>query len=186
MNAFECLARGKPKLALRQLSWQRRLRSPEAPLRLHLGCGQKRLDGYVNIDHNLSPATDFVWDITNLPCSPNTVERIETYHVIEHIPLPMVRPALARWLSILKPGGILVAECPDFRRDCEDFLAGNYERIYSVFGRQRFNGDAHFFGYTEQSLCDLLISTGFSSTAAMPPSDYHSNTEPCIRVEAIK
>ncbi len=177
---------GHPKLAARQFLWARRLRDPSIPYRLHLGCGQKRLEGFVNIDHNLSAATDFVCDITKLPCGPSSVERIETYHVIEHIPLPLVRPTLESWLRILRPGGVFVAECPDLRADCEQFLQGNHERLFSIFGRQRFSGDTHYWGYTADTLCDLLRSVGFSSAITTQPTDYHAAQEPCIRVESVK
>ena len=60
---------GHPKMAMRQVIWAQRLRQPATAYRLHLGCGQKRIPGFVNIDHNASAATDYVCDITKLPCA---------------------------------------------------------------------------------------------------------------------
>jgi len=177
---------GRPKAAVRQIVWYWRLRHPQNHLRLHLGCGQKRLDGFVNIDQNFSAATDFICDITKLPCPPNSVERIETYHVIEHLPLPLVAPTLKSWHAILRKGGVFVVECPDLRADCQEFLTGNTERLFSIFGRQRFPGDAHHWGYTAESLCTLLREVGFEAPRTAEPIDYHSITEPCIRIEAVR
>jgi hypothetical protein len=154
-----------------------------ANLRLHLGCGQKRLPGFINIDHNYSPATDYVGDIATLPCPPRSVARIETYHVVEHIPITSVDSVLGSWLRMLKPGGVLVIECPDFDADIRDLLAGNADRMYSIFGRQRFLGDAHHWGYSASSLSDLLSRAGYVDIASMPPTDYHAELEPCLRIE---
>ena len=77
-------------------------------------------------------------------------------------------------------------ECPDLRSACTEFVAGNSERLFSIFGRQRFPGDAHHWGYTAESLCELLRTVGFTSAMAAPPTDYHAAFEPCIRVEAVR
>jgi predicted SAM-dependent methyltransferase len=153
-------------------------------LRLHLGCGQKRLPGFINIDHNYSPATDYVGNIGRLPCPPRSVERIETYHVVEDISVTIVDAVLASWLQMLKPGGVLVIECPDFEADIRELLDGHAERMYSIFGRQRFPGDAHHWGYGADSLRDRLARIGFVDVVSLPATDYHAELEPCLRIEA--
>src|SRR4051794_8984896 len=110
--------------ALRHVGTYPRLKRPTAPLRLHLGCGGRRLPGFVNIDHNFSPATDYISDIGDLPCPDRSVERIETYHVIEHIPQPVVADMLGYWLRLLRPGATLVVECPDLEADIKEYLEG--------------------------------------------------------------
>ncbi len=162
------------------------LRRPTRPLCLHLGCGQRRVPGHVNIDYNAGAAVDYVCNIGKLPCPRNSAERIETYHVIEHIPRNEVARFLAHWLDILAPGGVLVTECPDFDRDVVEYLSGNEERLHSIFGRQRFRGDAHLFGYNAHRLSALLQSVGFENIEEMPAMDYHSESEPCIRIECRK
>ncbi len=166
-------------------SWYR-LRYPSAPLRLHIGCGQRRLPDFVNIDCNYSNATDYVGDASSLPCLDNSVERIETYHVIEHIPLPAVSTVLSEWRRVLKRGGCLVLECPDVDQAMREYLAGNDDRLFSVYGRQRFAGDAHYWGYSENSLKRLMESAGFYEVNAVAPQDYHKDTEPCLRIECKK
>jgi predicted SAM-dependent methyltransferase len=175
-----------PFRPLRQASSFVRLRSPREPLKLHLGCGRNRLRGFINIDLNWSAATDFRGDITQLPCPDGCVSRIETYHVIEHIPRPRVEDTLAEWHRVLSPGGVLVIECPDFRRNLEEVLAGNERMMYSIFGWQRFPGDAHHWGYTEETLSALLRTVGFTDVITLPAQDYHAQHEPCIRIEATK
>lgn len=163
-----------------------RLHWPKEPLKLHLGCGNKRLDGFVNIDMNWSAATDYRCDISKLPCPDGSVTRIETYHVIEHIPRPQAERVLGEWYRVLAPGGVLVLECPDFGKDIEQLLAGNHDIMYSIFGWQRFPGDAHHWGYTKETLSALVRQVGFSSVSTPPAQDYHASQEPCLRVEAVK
>jgi predicted SAM-dependent methyltransferase len=153
-------------------------------LRLHLGCGGQRREGFINIDQKLTGATDFVSDIAKLPVPPGAVARIETYHVIEHVPHRRVRAVLDGWLRLLEPGGALVVECPDLDADVREYLAGDRSRLFSIFGHQRYDGDTHFFGYSERSLRELLEDVGFTDVVARPPTDYHAQDEPCLRVEA--
>jgi hypothetical protein len=175
--------RARARAARRQIAAAWRLRAGRG-LRLHLGCGGKQLPGFINIDMNRSPATDYVGDLARLPCRPGSVERIESYHVIEHIPRPQVRKVLAGWRRLLAPGGVLVLECPDFEADLREVLDGDAERMYSIFGRQRFPGDAHHWGYTATSLARELEAIGYVNARASAATDYHAGSEPCIRVEA--
>lgn len=179
------IKRGRARLGgvARQAKMARSLRRG-ADLRLHLGCGQKRLPGFINVDRNPSPATDYVADLGRLPCQPGSVRRIETYHVLEHIPRPQVGPVLRYWRMLLQPGGVLVVECPDFESDIRELVEGDVERMYSIFGRQRFPGDAHHWGYTADSLTRELTQHGYVNIRQLVPTDYHAASEPCLRIEA--
>ncbi len=127
------------------------------------------------------------WGISrHLPCPENSVERIETYHVIEHLPHPVVRSGLEHWYRLLTPGGKLILECPDLDKALREYLDGNEERLFNIFGRQRFPGDAHLFGYNASRLCKLLESVGFTEVVQREPRDYHKELEPCLRVECEK
>lgn len=162
------------------------LRRPNVALRLHLGCGGFRLPGFVNVDYNAGSAVDYVCNIAHLPCPQNSVARIETYHVIEHLAHPTVRSILSHWHKILSPDGVLVIECPDFDADVAEYLSGNEGRLGSIFGLQRFHGDAHLYGYNRKRLSELLASVGFVDVVHCPPQDYHAASEPCLRVECRK
>lgn len=93
------------------------------PVKLHLGCGQTRLDGFINIDfpqdkHNvMKSAADAKADIVNdLVFSENSVDEIRTHHMLEHFSRVIALAQLVKWHRWLKVDGILIIETPDFMR----------------------------------------------------------------------
>ena len=83
-------------------------------------------------------------------------------------------------------GGKVIIECPNFDEAVKEYLDGNTDRIYNIFGHRRFPGDAHQFGYNFERLNETLISIGYSDVTQSEPTDYHIHEEPCLRVEAFK
>lgn len=155
-------------------------------LKLHLGCGEKRMDGYINVDMRKTPAVDLLLDVSRLPFPDNSASRVETYHLIEHMPRNQALSALREWLRVLEPGGKLVIECPDFDSAAREYLAGNAQRLDSIYGLQRFPGDTHFFGYNFSRLKEALEAAGGRMVLLKAAEDYHTASEPCIRVECTK
>ena len=156
------------------------------PLFLHVGCGNRRIKDCINIDWRKTSATDLICDVRKLPYPNNSVESIESYHVIEHLPRHDVLSMMKEWHRSLKQGGILIIECPDFDKTVEEYLAGNKNRIDNIFGLQRFPGDTHLFGYNFDRLKEQLEAIGFANIQEKNPTDYHVALEPCLRVEATK
>jgi len=157
----------------------------KSPLKLHLGCGKRHIDGYINIDLRKTGATDLVCDIQKLPYPDNSVELIETYHVVEHLPRHDFSKALKEWFRVILPGGVLIVECPDFDKAAKEYIEGNEKRINNIFGLQRFPGDTHMFGYNFKRLKKVLEKAGFRDIQERKPQDYHTKDEPCLRVECV-
>jgi predicted SAM-dependent methyltransferase len=173
-------------LQLRQARIGRELRNPRKRLRLHLGCGARHLDGFINIDMRPTRACDYVTDITRLPCPDGSADRIEAYHVIEHIEHPKAPAAVAEWFRVLAPGGILVLECPEIDEAARRYLQGDLRMLATIYGWQRFPGDTHYYGYNAARIKAMLAAAGFPKVEERPPQDYHVALEPCLRVEATK
>jgi hypothetical protein len=56
-----------------------------ADLRLNLGCGSKRLDGYINVDKFGDPDLQFDLETFPYPWENNSVTEIKMHHVLEHL-----------------------------------------------------------------------------------------------------
>ena len=56
-------------------------------IKLNLGCGSKKLPGFVNVDSQPMEDPDVVvrLDVDRWPWDDNSVEAVEASHVIEHI-----------------------------------------------------------------------------------------------------
>lgn len=88
-------------------------------MKLHLGCGQVYLQGYINIDYPVSHQNvqkvkaDLYADVTKLDYPANSIEEIRLHHVFEHFDRPTALALLCRWRQWLVKGGILRIETPD-------------------------------------------------------------------------
>jgi len=162
------------------------LRDNENFFKLHLGCGTIRFPGYINIDLRKTIATDYVCDVTHLPFPDESVEVIETYHMIQHMPKDILSKALKNWWNKLVPGGRLIMESPDFDQTVKEYLAGNENRLKNIFGLHRFKGDTHLWGYNFFRLKEKLYTCGYRGVKSAEPRDYHRSQEPCMRLEAYK
>ena len=84
-------------------------------LKLHLGCGEKRIPDFVNIDSRNLPSVDVVADAHCLSMfEPNSVDLIYCSHILEHFGRREYKEVLEHWVSLLKSDGILRLAVPDF------------------------------------------------------------------------
>ena len=82
-------------------------------MKLHLGCGNIHLEGYVNIDVDPKCNPDIVCDLENalIPgITENSVDEIFTHHCLEHI--ENIIPLMQYCYKILKPGHQFRIEVP--------------------------------------------------------------------------
>jgi len=143
-------------------------------MKLHLGCGQRYLDGYVNIDFPLSSHTaqtesvaDLHADIISLRYPVESLDEIRLHHVFEHFPRPVACGLLANWYSWLKPGGVLHIEVPDFSKTARIMLnpfSSFKKRAVAerhLFGSHEAPWAVHCEGYSDWMLKKMLSVFGF-------------------------
>ena len=109
-------------------------------MKLHLGCGPKLWPGFINID--VAPGADLVCDITKLPYEDNSADEIHAIHVIEHLHPYDLPNVLDKWVSILKPKGLLCLELPDLSKILNNFAKG-HDDLYTRAGLFGALGDTH-------------------------------------------
>jgi glycosyltransferase involved in cell wall biosynthesis/GT2 family glycosyltransferase/predicted SAM-dependent methyltransferase len=136
-------------------------------LRLNVGCGEKPMAGYLNVDMRQGEGVEVVAEATNLPFEPGSLAEIASFHLIEHFREQQLRQTvLPYWRSLLRPDGFLRTVCPNWEAMIERLQAG--EMPYDVFktltfGLQDYDGDDHFAMYTPASLEDALRQAGFTA-----------------------
>lgn len=143
-------------------------------MKLHLGCGQRYFEDYVNIDFPSSSHTvqnssvaDCHADILTLCYASETVEEVRLHHVFEHFPRPIACALLASWQSWLIPGGMLHIEVPDFQRTgrviLNPFTSFKKKMVAErhLFGSHEASWAAHCEGYTPKLLRKMVEVFGF-------------------------
>jgi predicted SAM-dependent methyltransferase len=101
-------------------------------LKLHLGCGSHRIDGYCNVDMVETAVTDVVDNIVTLEkFFPNSIQHIITEHVLEHLSFEDAETALGRWFELLVPQASLTLETPDMVETCAEvaLIGGSLEHM---------------------------------------------------------
>jgi hypothetical protein len=108
------------------------------------------------------------------------------FHVIEHIPRHTAPTVFKEAARVLVPGGLLILETPDIKGLCQMILNGNMGAIGHLFSNDRFPGDAHRWGYTNDMLAILAYTNGFQACWTGLGTDYHSEQMPLARIEAVR
>ncbi len=135
-------------------------------MKLNLGCGLDKREGYVNIDIREEVNPDLVHDLEKpLPFPDNSAEEIIAKDVLEHLSFHKVEDALRDWFRVLKPGGRIYIQCPDLEAIAKKIiLSGKYswkEISYWVYGAQDYPENTHKAGFTIRTLKELLEKIGF-------------------------
>lgn len=158
-------------------------------MKLNLGCGAKKMQGYVNIDISSSVTPDRVFDLSQpLDYEDDSIDEIVSFQMFEHLPVDKVPDVLASWYRILKPGGRLIMELPDFDVCIRWYLEeGSDLSLRWIFGSQDRMGQQHLWGWNKLRLYDALSKAGFEGVESTAPQDrVHADEGPCIRVETKK
>ena len=138
----------------------------EKQIKLHLGCYDRKIPDFVNIDIRSDVNPDIVDDVFTLNAiKDNSVDLIYACHVLEHGDYKETELALKRWYSVLKPGGILRLAVPDMEAHFAHYYYHRDLRLlHSTFwGSQKHPYDYHKNGWDFNKLKKDLKSAGFAS-----------------------
>lgn len=89
-------------------------------MKLNLGSGYKRIDGYLNVDHDPLTKPDYLVDFENetLPFQDSTVDEIIAHHVLEHIGDNFLN-LMKEIYRVCKHDAILDLKFPHYRSDIQ-------------------------------------------------------------------
>jgi len=169
-------------------------------MKLNLGCGDKILDGYVNVDATARAGgqPDVVADITKLSehFALSSVDEILSVHVVEHFYFWEVHALLNSWKELLKPGGLLILETPNLLSACVEILRDQRSALPGQSGQRGMwplYGDpswkdplmSHKWLYTPQTLANVLHEVGFVEIK-QTPAQFKLREPRDMRIECIK
>ena len=133
-------------------------------IKLHLGCFDRKIHGFINIDIRNDVNPDVVDDVFKLnKFKENSVDLIYACHVLEHADYVEADEALRRWYQILKPGGKLRLAVPDMEAHFAHYYYHKDLRLlHSTFwGSQKHPYDYHKNGWDFKKLNEDLSAVGF-------------------------
>ncbi len=171
------------------------------PIRLNLGCGDKILPGYVNVDVVASRAgkePDVLCDLRDLSSfESNYADEILSVHVVEHFWRWEVLDILKEWVRVLKPGGKMIVECPNLISACETLLTNpdlasgpgpeGQRSMWVFYGDPSWQDPLmiHRWAYTPRSLAQLLHEAGLSDLK-QEPAQFKLREPRDMRITGIK
>lgn len=164
-------------------------------LKLNLGCGNKNIPGYINVDlvderNKVKP--DVICDIRDLKehFDDGVADEVMAIHVLEHFYAWEVHNILLEWKRVLKPGGKIIIEVPDIMKAIFHLMTMPSEPRLSMWALYGNPGErdplmCHKWGYTAESLGAELHLAGFENIVRAP-AQFKLKDLRDTRVEAIK
>ena len=82
-------------------------------MKLNIGCGHRKIDGYVNIDNRESVKPDIVADLSGgFPFKSDSIDEVRAHDFLEHIPLGKTIGVIEEIFRVLKPDGFFDHSTP--------------------------------------------------------------------------
>jgi hypothetical protein len=170
-------------------------------MRLNVGAGTRRPDGYFNVDVQEHPDApkllDAVCHVKSIPLPDECADELMAIHLWEHLYRWECDEVITEWKRLLKSGGLLVLELPDLMKCCKNIIDGRVKGgkhpdqlgMWGIFGDPRTKDPHmnHCWGWTPSTLEEYLVNHGFRNiqhkqTMFHPAGRSHRD----MRIEAIK
>ena len=133
-------------------------------MKLHVGCGTKKLTGWINIDAVKECKPDLVHDLGQpLPYADLSADELMAHGVLEHFDKYMRYCVFGDWARVLKEGGVMDIEVPDFNKMTSRRLLKKFfqldDFVDTFFGENMWENQIyighfgnHKWGYSKASL----------------------------------
>jgi predicted SAM-dependent methyltransferase len=144
----------------------------EVKMKLNLGCGNKKMFGFINVDGREDIKPDVICDISSISKKFKDVDLIYASHVLEHFPYKphtfyktTCHDLLKDWHKTLKIGGTLRISVPDFESVCKYYIyTNNLSPLKTLInGGQKYDFDFHLSCWDFETLKLTLEDIGFKN-----------------------
>lgn len=179
----------------------RRLLATYSTRRIHLGCGNTLLPGWLNVDLLGRVPADVGLDMKKpLPFADASVDAIFTEHMVEHLTYTESLALVCECERVLRPGGVLRIVVPDFELYVRSYMGENEviqalpPRLTPLLGlASTAYGSAHRSIWDAETLNALLSHAGLTATRSrfgesriQPCPDTPERQIESLYVEAVK
>lgn len=136
-------------------------------MKANIGCGEHKLDGYINIDFTEDTKPDLVCNIKldPLPFKDNELDVICAMHILEHIEVKFWDFVFTEFRRTLKVEGELYLAYPEFETCAKYFIENKKgQRDFwraTLYGRQLYVGDYHVVPMRTAEVKKFLVAYGF-------------------------
>ena len=170
-------------------------------MKLNLGSGSNYLEGYVNVDPQYGKKAEVKKDACAylVGLNENTVDEILCEHLLEHLTPDKAEGMIGHCYRVLKPGGVIFAECPDLDSIAHAYTREQYLDItdapisFNDFLKGIFGapggvsvGQGHVWGYSRKTLNALLKRAGFETIYIPDRKEYRWDPDLSVRIKGIK
>ncbi|MCK5179402.1 MAG: hypothetical protein KAR32_07715 [Candidatus Omnitrophica bacterium] len=130
-------------------------------MKLHLGCGTKKLEGWINIDSVEACRPDLLHDISQpLPYDDLTADEILAEDLLEHFDKYLRFVVFYEWVRVLTIGGKVTLQVPDFKKILFKYFKFGYDNFVDfIFGENMWESKTyighfgnHKWGYSQKTL----------------------------------
>ena len=190
----------RPLMRRRAQAWI--ARTPSGQRRVHLGCANRRLDGWLNVDFAGKQRVDLAWDARRpLPFPNGSIDAVFHEHMVAYLSYDEADRLFRETARVLRPGGLTRLIAPDFGAYAVSYVGDG--RMLGEVKPRRFSRLISLaevaYGYGQISLWDgphavkMLAGaglegrqTGFCETELEPCPDHPGRTDESLYVEARK
>jgi len=150
-------------------------------IKLHVGCGDVILPGYINLDARPGPMVDVVGEARTLDEIPlRSIDVIYASCLLEHFGHRETVDVLRAWKERLRPGGTVRISVPSFEAIVQEYQSngGDIGALMGLLiGGQKNDYDFHGAIFDYALLKDSLEAAGFSDVQHYDWRDYPEHAE---------
>ena len=141
-------------------------------MKLHLGCGTKKLPGWINIDAVETCQPDLLHDLQQpLPYADLIVDEITAHSLLEHFDKYMRYCVFSDWARVLKVGGKIEIVVPDFKKLLFRFFKFRFDDfVDTLFAENMWESELyighfgnHKWGYSQDTLKAFVAQFGIET-----------------------
>lgn len=172
-------------------------------MKLNIGAGKQTWPDFFCVDAVQHPKATRPLDLVHtfefaedgallnpLPLSDCSADLLANFHFIEHVYHWEAIHLVAEFYRLLKPGGLLIIECPDILKCARNLLKGHRDQLcmWGLYGDWGHKDPymMHRHGYTPESLSALLKGAGFTGIKVLAPQTHGARGNRDMRIEAYK